>query len=38
MTHRKGDRLLERLIELATAQERSVNHLLIQAGFTTEEA
>ena len=29
--HRKGDRIIERLIELATEQERSVNHLCVQA-------
>jgi len=29
--HRKGDRLLERTIELAIKRDRSVNHLLIQA-------
>ena len=29
--HRKGDRIIERLIELATTRERSVNHLCVTA-------
>jgi len=30
-TGKKGDRIIQRFIELATAQERSVNHLCIKA-------